>query len=129
MATSAGLFGVTYHGPTNGIAAVTLSIFNMDHARDRAWLQKVFNTVVPDGEMRVDHVHDLLCCFYHNRPEGSTLSGSYLTMYPPAEKECLESLFEDASSTISFETLLQFLQEAQGARTCSVSELSWVRLC
>lgn len=114
MGTSAGFFGLTAHGATNGLASVSLSIFNMDHPRDMAWLKKSFETVAPEGMLTTDNLEDLLVCFYRQRPEGPTLSGSYLTSFPPAEKAWLEQLLA-AQGPTTFETLLAALEEAQAA--------------
>jgi len=105
--------GVTYQCAVNGLASATLSIFNMDHPRDQAWLKKTFDTVAPDGALRVDQVDDLLMCFYRGRPEGPTLSGSYLFSFPPQEREFLVNLFADGASTVFFEQLLNILLESQ----------------
>ena len=45
MGTAAGFFGITYQGSVNGLASITLSIFNMDHPDDRAWLKHIFDFV------------------------------------------------------------------------------------
>jgi len=113
MATSAGFFGLTAHGATNGLASSTLSVFNMDHPRDQCWLKKVFDTVCTEGMLTEEKVGDLLCCFYRNRPEGSTLSGSYLIAFPPSEKDFLLSLLTEERPAISFEELLGQLCDAQ----------------
>ena len=40
MGTAAGFFGITYQGAVNGLASVTLSIFNMVRARTHAPREK-----------------------------------------------------------------------------------------
>lgn len=142
MGTSAGFFGITYQGASNGLASVTLSIFNVvcrrrpcplhlrraftysatvvcmqDHPDDRAWCKFVFDKVAPSGELTREGVPDFLRLFYRNRPQGNTLSGTYLYTYPENEKEFLLDLFGDSQSgTVNFDALIDALQDAQG--TC-----------
>jgi len=115
MGTAAGFFGITYQGAVNGLASVTLSIFNMDHPDDRAWLKHVFDFVVgsPTGELPKGKVSDLLQGFYRMRPEGPTQSGSFLHSYPENEYRFVCSLYPDGVTTISFATLLESLMAAQ----------------
>lgn len=112
MGTSAGFFGLTAHGPTNGLASVSLSIFNMDKPSDQAWLKKVFETVCKTGALLDSDTDDFLCCFYRARTEGPTLSGSYLTRFPQPEKEWLLQLIAQ-QGPVPFEALLDALKTAQ----------------
>ena len=112
MGTSAGFFGITCQGPVNGLASLTLSIFNMDHPNDRAWLKKVFDvTVGPDGEMYEANISDFLNCFYRARSEGPTLSGGYVPLFPPKEGQFLSELC--AAGPVPFATLMEALMAAQ----------------
>jgi len=114
MGTAAGFFGVTAQGAVNGLASLSLSIFNMDHPNDRAWLNKAFQTVAPDGGLRKEQVTDLLKCFYLHRYEGPTQSGSYLRSFPSEELDYVCSLINpEPDSTISFLDLLAGLNHAQ----------------
>ena len=113
MGTAAGFFGITYQGAVNGLASVTLSVYNMDHPDDRAWLKHVYDFVVPDGQLPSSKVGELLSCFYRMRPEGPTQSGSYLHHYPANEEAFILSLFEDPAKPIDFATLLDGLMAAQ----------------
>mmetsp|Transcript_25513 Transcript_25513/g.58073 ORF Transcript_25513/g.58073 Transcript_25513/m.58073 type:complete len:219 (-) Transcript_25513:571-1227(-) len=113
MGTAAGFFGITYQGAVNGLASNTLSIFNMDHPDDRAWLKLTFDFVAPSGELGYGQVVELLQYFYRQRSEGATLSGTYLSSYPDSEAEFISNLFEGPSATLSFDALLVALMEAQ----------------
>ena len=115
MGTSAGFFGITYQGASNGLASITLSIFNVDHPDDRAWAKVCFDFVVgPSGAMTKAHVPNWLAKFYRYREEGPTQSGSYVHQFPDSEKQFVLSIFGDADdATISFTDLMDALQEAQ----------------
>ena len=113
MGTAAGFFGITYQGAVNGLASVTLSVYNMDHPDDRAWLKHVYDFVVPDGLLPSSKVGELLSCFYRMRPEGPTQSGSYLHHYPANEEAFILSLYPEGVTTIDFATLLEGLMAAQ----------------
>jgi len=114
MGTAAGFFGITYQGASNGLASLTLSIFNVDHPDDRAWLKHVFDFVAPNGELTREKVPDLLTFFYRNRPAGPTLSGTTLHAYPESEKDFLLALYPpDPSATVNFMVLMDALQDAQ----------------
>jgi len=113
MGTAAGFFGITYQGAVNGLASVTLSIFNMDHPDDRAWLKYVYDYTVPDGLLPRAKVPELLDNFYRRRPEGPTQSGSYLTSHPSNELEFVNSLYEGGAETIDFPCLIEALMAAQ----------------
>jgi len=113
MGTAAGFFGITYQGASNGLASVTLSIFNQDHPDDRAWTKHVFDFVAPNGQLTREKVPEFLTFFYRNRPAGPTLSGAQLSAYPESEKEFILSLFGPDSTTIGFPTIMDALQEAQ----------------
>lgn len=92
------------------------SAFPQDHPNDRAWLKKVFDTVVgPDGEMGSAHISDFLNCFYRARSEGPTLSGGYVPIYPPGEGQFLTELC--GTGTVPFLQLMEALQEAQSNYT------------
>jgi len=106
-------FGVTFHGAPNGQASMTLSIFNMDHPLDRAWLKKCFATVCTSGVLTPALVKDLLACFYRDRVEGPTNSGWLVPSYPPADADFLLSLVAEAPQP--FEALLTALGDAQAA--------------
>jgi len=114
MGTSAGFFGITYQGATNGLASQTLSVFNVDHPDDVAWTKHVFNVITKptSGELTKEQVPDFLTLFYRNRPSGNTLSGTFLYAFPENEKALIEALF-DAGGRVSFQVLLNALQEAQ----------------
>jgi len=112
MGTAAGFFGITYQGAVNGLASVTLSIFNMDHPDDRAWLKLVFDMSAVNGELSFDQLGVFLDRFYRRRYEGATLSGSNLLKYPPEELEFLKGLFVNGP-TINFVTLQEALMAAQ----------------
>lgn len=113
MGTAAGFFGLTYQGAVNGLASNTLSIFNMDHPNDRAWLKLSFDFVAPDDKLRSDQVTDLLQYFYKGRAEGPTQSGSYVHSYPENEATMLRGLCTEAGDSLSFMQLLDALQGAQ----------------
>lgn len=114
MGTAAGFFGITYQGAVNGLASVTLSIFNMDHPDDRAWFKYVFDYVAdPDGSLPKEKVGALLDTFYRMRPEGPTQSGSYLHAYPANEYDFLCTLYAGGAASIGFETLLEACMAAQ----------------
>ena len=98
MGTAAGFFGLTYQGAVNGLASNTLSIFNMDHPNDRAWLKLSFDFVAPDDKLRSDQVTDLLQYFYKGRAEGPTQSGSYVHSYPENEATMLRGLCTEAGA-------------------------------
>ena len=116
MGTSAGFFGITCQGPPNGLASLTLSIFNMDHPNDRCWLKKVFDvTVGPDGEMLEAHIPDFLTCFYRAREEGATLSGGYVPKYPPGDAQFLSDLC--GAGPVTFAALVEALVAAQADYT------------
>ena len=120
-----GFFGLTYHGPINGLAAGALSIYNMDHPRDQCWLRKVFDTTCGGGGggggaqgegLTAERIDDFLRCFYRGRPQGATLSGSYLHAFPPSERAFLLSLLEEqeaARPALGFDELLRALTGAQ----------------
>tara|TARA_B100000795_G_scaffold104581_1_gene77168 strand:- start:4990 stop:5622 length:633 start_codon:yes stop_codon:yes gene_type:complete len=96
----------------NGLASLTLSIFNMDHPNDRAWLKKVFDvTVGQGGDMRDENITDFLNCFYRARSEGPTLSGGYVPLFPPKEGQFLSELC--AAGPVPFATLMEALMAAQ----------------
>jgi hypothetical protein len=103
-------FGVTSHGPPNGQAQFTLSLFNMDHPLDRAWLKKSFVTTCPTGALSVSTVPDLLACFYRKRVAGATNSGSFVPAYPPGDADFLLHLVADSPK--SFEALLDAIRLA-----------------
>ncbi|KAL1528364.1 hypothetical protein AB1Y20_009717 [Prymnesium parvum] len=113
MGTAAGFFGLTYQGPVNGLASNTLSIFNMDHPDDRAWLKLTFDFVAPDGKLKHDQIVELLQFFYRQRAEGPTRSGSYLHSYPQSEAAYMSSMFSGPDATLGFHELLSHLMEAQ----------------
>ena len=114
MGTSAGFFGITYQGSSNGLASVTLSIYNMDHPDDRAWAKLCFDFVAPGGELSKAQVPAFLKRFYRSRIEGPTLSGGYVYEFPESERDFILSLFPpDADATIAFSSLMEGLQEAQ----------------
>ena len=116
MGTSAGFFGITCQGPPNGLASLTLSIFNMEHPNDRCWLKKVFDvTVGPDGEMLEAHIPDFLTCFYRAREEGATLSGGYVPKYPPGDAQFLSDLC--GAGPVTFAALVEALVAAQADYT------------
>ena len=72
-------FGVTMHGPPNGQAVLTLSLFNMSHPLDRAWCKKSFDTTSgASGKLSAAEIDAFLCCFYRARAEGETLSGGFV---------------------------------------------------
>jgi len=113
MGTAAGFFGITYQGAVNGLASNTLSIFNMDHPDDRAWLKLTFDFVAPSGKLKHAQIVEFLQFFYRQRAEGPTQSGSYLYSFPENEAEFLSSLFPDPSSELAFDDMLSNLMEAQ----------------
>ena len=114
MGTSAGFFGITYQGATNGLASVTLSIFNCDHPDDVAWCKHVFDySTNNSGFLTKAKVPDFLRLFYRNRPQGNTLSGTYLYSYPENDKEFIDALF-GMDGKLTFATLIEALKEAQG---------------
>ena len=103
-------FGVTFHGPPNGQANLNLSLFNMDHPLDRAWLKKSFDTVCTSGKLTTAHVRDFLSCFYRHRVEGATNSGAFVHAYPSSDADFLFDLV--ANSPKSFEELLDAIMQA-----------------
>jgi len=114
MGTAAGFFGITYQGAVNGLASNTLSVFNMDHPDDRAWLKFTFDFVAPSGALKHEQIVDFLQFFYRQRAEGPTQSGSYLYSYPENEAAFLSSLFEgDPTAELPFDPLLTALMDAQ----------------
>jgi len=117
MATAAGFFGITYQGAVNGLASVTLSVFNMDHPDDRAWLKLCYDHVTAgsNGQLPRGKIGQLLTTFYRERFEGPTQSGGYLHSFPEAEAAFIQSLYssEEATATIDFPSLLAALQDAQ----------------
>lgn len=104
-------FGVTYHGPVNGQASMSLSLFNMNHPLDRSWLKKTFDTTCPKNVLSSAEVADLLTCFYRGRTEGATASGVFVPRYPAADAEFLYGLVADDSPK-SFDQLLSAIDEA-----------------
>ena len=114
MGTSAGFFGITYQGSSNGLASVTLSIYNMDHPDDRAWAKVCFDFVAPGGALSRAQVPTFLKRFYRSRLEGPTQSGAYVYEFPESERDFVLSLFPaEDDATIGFSTLMDALQEAQ----------------
>ncbi len=69
--------------------------------------------VGPDGEMSSAHISDFLVCFYRARSAGPTLSGGFVPLYPANEGQFLSELC--AAGPVSFRTVMDALQEAQGA--------------
>lgn len=87
-----------------------------DHPDDRAWLKHVFDFVTEGVDsLPQEKVGDLLQCFYRNRSEGPTQSGSYLYQFPENEYTFLCALYEDGARAINFATLMDALMAAQGA--------------
>ena len=125
MGTAAGFFGITAQGAHNGLASLSLSIYNMDHPNDRTWLNKCFQSVAPDDALRPEQVADLLTCFYLYRREGPTLSGSYLKSFPPEEHAFVSSKINPEMGSISFAELLAELQQAQADFTEPTSALEY----
>jgi len=114
MGTAAGFFGITYQGAVNGLASITLSVFNMDHPDDRAWLKHVFDFVTGGADaLPKDKVGDLLLMFYRSRPEGPTQSGSYVHSFPENEYNFICELYANGATSISFATLMDALMAAQ----------------
>jgi len=113
MGTAAGFFGITYQGAVNGLASNTLSVFNMDHPDDRAWLKLTFDFVAPEGKLKHGQVVEFLQYFYRQRSEGPTQSGSFLYSYPENEAAFLSALFPTPESELPFEEILNALMEAQ----------------
>lgn len=138
----AGFFGITYQGATNGLASLTLSIYNVvrsasrsdsglricrhpsspyrslpiaqDHPDDVAWTKHVFDFVAgKDGALTMAQIPEFLTNFYRARKEGATISGAYLYTYPHNELAFLEQLFTSAETTLEFPRLLDALKEAQ----------------
>ena len=105
------MFGVTALGSANGIAAYSLSIFNVDHPHDRCWLKKCFDTVVQkDAKLGPNQVKDFLTCFYRSRFGGPSLSGYLLESLPSEEVEFLTAL---AENLLTFEELIAALEKRQ----------------
>ena len=48
-----------------------------DHPTDQAWLKAAMATVAPGGFLHDANISDLLKCFYRNRIEGATSSGTF----------------------------------------------------
>jgi len=114
MGTAAGFFGITYQGPVNGLASNTLSIFNMDHPDDRAWLKLTFDFLAPSGALQHKQIVEFLQFFYRSRAEGPTQSGSFLYSYPENEAAFIDSLYKgDPSTPLPFDVLLNELMGAQ----------------
>ena len=107
-------FGVTMHGPPNGQAVLTLSLFNMSHPLDRAWCKKSFDTTSgASGKLSAAEIDAFLCCFYRARAEGETLSGGFVPRYPPKDAAFLRDLVADGP--VAFPTLLAALESATGS--------------
>ena len=114
----------TWYAPTLGggrrLRLEFLCVCVQDHPNDRAWLKKVFDTVVgPDGKLGDEQAQDFLVCFYRARIDGPTQSGGYVPLCPPSELQFLRELC--APGPLPFEALLDALQDAQGAPCSSPS--------
>ena len=86
-----------------------------DHPNDRAWLKKVFDTVVgPDGLFAEEHVKDFLVCFYRARTVAGEIGGTTLSgFYPALPTNEGQFLGSGASGPVPFMTILDALQAAQ----------------